>query len=443
MAPRPKAGDKPCEIPYNEDSFTGCLDWMVRGMSNREKIVVTGMGAVTPVGIGVDAYWKNLIAGSCGIDGISGFSAEDLAVRIAAEVRGFSPEDHLPGKLIHETDAFTQYAFAAAKEAILDRMGDAAALPADPDRLGIVMGTAMSGIDTIASTQEILTNAVHKNVGPRFVPRILGNIAAAQIAIAYGITGPSYTISTACASGSDAIAQGAMLLLAGEADTVLAVGADSTLCSLVIYSLANARALSRENDHPGTACRPFDKSAKGFVMGEGGGALILETESHAKAGGARIYAELAGWSNNNDAYHVTRPSEDGAQAAACMRRALAKAGLDPAQIGYINAHGTGAAKSDASETAAMQEVFRGCSPMIGSTKAATGHMMGAGGVTEAIACLKAIGTGSLPPTLNLTDPIADLDFVRQTRTGLRIDAAMSNAFGFGGQNSTIIFKRYQ
>lgn len=412
-------------------------------MNTREKIVVTGMGAVTPVGIGVERFWNNLTEGVCGIDRISGFHAEALAVRIAGEVSGFIPEAHMPGRLIHETDAFTQYAFAAAQEALEARMAGAPGLPAEPDRLGIVMGTAMSGIDTIASTQEILTNAVHKNVGPRFVPRILGNIAAAQIAIACGITGPSYTISTACASGSDAIAQGAMLLRAGEADAVLAVGADSTLCPLVIYSLANARALSRENDHPKTACRPFDRTARGFVMGEGGGALILETETHAKARGARILAELAGWANNNDAYHVTRPPEDGAQAAACMRRALERAGLGPQQIGYINAHGTGAPKSDASETAAMEAVFRGCTPLVSSTKAATGHMMGAGGVTEAIACIRAIETGTVPPTLNLTDPVTDMDLVCRTRTGCSIDAAMSNAFGFGGQNSTIIFKRYE
>ena len=219
------------------------------------------------------------------------------------------------------------------------------------------MGTAMAGIDTIAATQELLTNAVHKNVGPRFVPRILGNIAAAQIAIEYNITGPSYTLSTACASGGDAIGMSAMLLLSGEADMMLAVGADSTLCPLVIYSLANAQALSRENDNPQSSCRPFDSSAKGFVMGEGGGALILETESHAKARGAHVYAELAGWANNNDAWHVTRPMDEGAMSAECMRKALAKAGLSPKDVDYINAHGTGTLKSDEAEARAMLGLF--------------------------------------------------------------------------------------
>ena len=420
-------------------------------MITKDKIVVTGMGAITPVGVGVDRYWDNLTAGKCGIDRISSFDASNLAVQIAAEVTDFDPEDYLPGKLIRETDAFTQYAFAAAKEALADAgiaSGESLNDVVAADRCGIVMGTAMAGIDTIAATQEVLTNATHKNVGPRFVPRILGNIAASQIAIEYGMTGLSYTLSTACASGGDAIGMSAMLLLAGEADVMLAAGADSTLCPLVIYSLANAQALSRENDHPESACRPFDASAKGFVMGEGGGALILETESHAKARGARIYAELAGWANTNDAWHVTKPMDKGERSATCMRKALKKAGMTASEIGYINAHGTGTLKGDAAEAQAMADVFgavgngsdRG--PAISSTKAATGHMMGGGGITEAIACIKAIETGVLPPTLNLTDPIGDLDFVSETRTGAQIDVAMSNAFGFGGQNSTIIFRRY-
>lgn len=423
----------------------------------RERIVVTGMGAVTPVGIGTEEYWEALTGGACGIDRIHAFDASDLAVQIAGEVQGFRPEDHMPAKLIHETDAFTQYAFAAAKEALEDAAGSAdgsagcaregepasEVLPAAPDRCGIIMGTAMAGIDTIAATQAILTNAVHKNVGPRFVPRILGNIAAGQIAIHYGMTGPSFTVSTACASGGDAILMSAMQLLAGEADMMLAVGADSTLCSLVIYSLANARALSRENHDPQRACRPFDASARGFVMGEGGGALVLETESAAKARGAKIHAVLAGWANNNDAYHVTAPAKDGARAAVCMRQAMQRAGMKPEEIGYINAHGTGTSAGDMAEARAMQRLFEGCRPAVSASKAATGHMMGGGGITEAIACIRSIQTGTIPPTLNLQDPIVDLDFVRTARRGQTVRTAMTNAFGFGGQNSTIIFRAYE
>jgi 3-oxoacyl-[acyl-carrier-protein] synthase II len=395
------------------------------------------MGAVTPVGIGVEEYWRNLTAGVCGVGGITRFDPKDLAVRIAAEIRGFQPENYLPRKLISQTDPFTQYAYAAAQEALGPE-----GLPAPPERVGIVMGTAMAGVSTTAATQEVLTNAVHKNVGPRFVPRILGNIAAAQIAIARDIRGPSLTLSTACASGGDAIAAAASLLLAQEADAVLAVGAESILCPLVLYSLANSQALSRSNTDPLHAARPFDAQRGGFVLGEGGGALLLETETHAQARGASIYAQLAGWANNNDAYHVTDPDPEGRMAAACMRRAIERAGLEPSQIGYVNAHGTGTRAGDSAEAVALGRVFGSCRPKVSSTKGATGHMMGAGGVTEAIACIQALRTGVLPPTLNLEQPEADLDFVALHAVQAAPTAAMTNAFGFGGQNSSLVFCAY-
>lgn len=417
------------------------------------------MGAVTPIGSGVEEYWNRLIAGACGIDKIRQFDATDLAVRIAAEVHSFDLQKYMPKKMIHETDAFTQYAYVAAAEALAmagkkdgERSGENArmsddpdrsvgiGLPADPDQMGIVMGTAMAGVATTAATQEILTNAVHKNVGPRFVPRILGNIAAAQIAIAHGITGHSVTLSTACASGGDAVSAAAMLLQADEADAVLAVGAESILCPLVIYSLANAHTLSRMNDDPQHSCRPFDAHRSGFVIGEGGGALVLETEENALARGATIYAELAGWANNNEAYHVIKPNPDGISSIKCMRKALLRAGLSPRDVDYINAHGTGTKLGDEAELNALGQLFEGSA--ISSTKGATGHMMGAGGITEAIACIQAIREGIVPPTLNLDDCDSDLDFVRGESRKMTVDTAMTNAFGFGGQNSSLIFRRY-
>ena len=417
------------------------------------------MGAVTPIGSGVEEYWDNLIAGACGIDKIRQFDATDLAVRIAAEVHSFDLQKYMPKKMIHETDAFTQYAYVAAAEALAmagekdgERSGENArmigdpdgsadiGLPADPDQMGIVMGTAMAGVATTAATQEILTNAVHKNVGPRFVPRILGNIAAAQIAIAHGITGHSVTLSTACASGGDAVSAAAMLLQADEADAVLAVGAESILCPLVIYSLANAHTLSRMNDDPQHSCRPFDAHRSGFVIGEGGGALVLETEENALARGATIYAELAGWANNNEAYHVIKPNPDGVSSIKCMRKALLRAGLSPQDVDYINAHGTGTKLGDEAELNALGQLFEGSA--ISSTKGATGHMMGAGGITEAIACIQAIREGIVPPTLNLEDCDSDLDLVRGESRKMTVDTAMTNAFGFGGQNSSLIFRRY-
>lgn len=435
----------------------------------KKKIVITGMGAVTPIGSGVDEYWNNLIAGACGIDRIRQFDADDLAVQIAAEVHSFDLQRYMPKKMIHETDAFTQYAYVAAAEALaMAGVSDRVAgpdLPADPDRMGIVMGTAMAGVATTAATQEILTNAVHKNVGPRFVPRILGNIAAAQIAIAHGITGHSVTLSTACASGGDAVSAAAMLLQADEADAVLAVGAESILCPLVIYSLANAHTLSRVNDDPQHSCRPFDAERSGFVIGEGGGALVLETEENALARGATIYAELAGWANNNDAYHVIKPNPDGISSIKCMKKALKQAGLSPQGIDYINAHGTGTklgdeaelnalgqlfgGKSESGQSSETQEVLEGSTggaagirPAISSTKGATGHMMGAGGITESIACIQAIREGIVPPTLNLEQCDSQLDLVCGESRRMPVDTAMTNAFGFGGQNSSLIFRRY-
>ena len=398
------------------------------------------MGAVTPVGIGVDEYWKNIISGVSGIDTIKSFDSSELAVQIAGEIKNFNPSEHLPKDLIRKTDPFMQYAYIAAEEAIKQSK-----IEIEPDRTGIVMGTAMSGVATTAFTQDALSGASHKKVGPRFIPKILGNIAAANIAIDYHIQGPSYTVSTACSSGGDAIGTAVMCMQSGKADVMLAVGAESVLCPLVIYSLANAKALSKRNDSPSTASRPFDISRDGFVIGEGGGALVLETEEHALARGAEIYGEVLGCGNTCDAYHVTAPHPEGRGAIACMKLALAEAGLKPSDIGYINAHGTATGKGDAVETAAIRELFGEKTPYVSSTKGATGHMMGAGGITETITCVKAIETGVIPPTINLNevDPeCAGIDLVPNTAKNAEISYAMSNAFGFGGQNSSVIVGKY-
>lgn len=405
-----------------------------------KKIVITGMGAVTPVGIGVDEYWKNIISGVSGIDTIKSFDSSELAVQIAGEIKNFNPSEHLPKDLIRKTDPFMQYAYIAAEEAIKQSK-----IEIEPDRTGIVMGTAMSGVATTAFTQDALSGASHKKVGPRFIPKILGNIAAANIAIDYHIQGPSYTVSTACSSGGDAIGTAIMCMQSGKADVILAVGAESVLCPLVIYSLANAKALSKRNDSPSTASRPFDISRDGFVIGEGGGSLVLETEAHALARGAEIFGEVLGCGNTCDAYHVTAPHPEGRGAIACMKLALAEAGLKPSDIGYINAHGTATGKGDTVETAAIRELFGEKTPYVSSTKGATGHMMGAGGITETITCVKAIETGVIPPTINLNevDPeCAGIDLVPNTAKNAEISYAMSNAFGFGGQNSSVIVGKY-
>ncbi len=405
-----------------------------------KKIVITGMGAVTPLGIGTEVFWNNLISGKSGIDNIKSFDASELAVQIAGEIKNFNPSEYIPKDLIRKTDPFMQYAYIAAKEAI-----NQSKIEIEPARTGIVMGTAMSGISTIAFTQDALSGASHKKVGPRFVPKILGNIAAANIAIDYNIQGPALTVSTACSSGGDAINTAFMCMQTGKADTMIAVGAESVLCPLVIYSLANAKALSRRNDTPATASRPFDVSRDGFVIGEGGGALVLETEEHALARGAEILGVIMGCGNTSDAYHMTAPHPEGKGAIACMKLALEEAELNTGDIGYINAHGTSTNKGDAVETTAIKSVFGEKLPLVSSTKGATGHMMGAGGITETIACIKAVETGIIPPTINLNevDPeCSGIDFVPNTAKKANIKYAMSNAFGFGGQNSSIIVGKY-
>ena len=407
-----------------------------------KKLVITGMGAVTPVGVGVPAYWDALVAGRCGVGPITRFDASNLPVRIAAELKDFAPADYMPKTLARTMDPFMQFAFVAAQEALRD---SGLRVETEPDRVGIVMGTAMAGVTTVAQTQASF-DAGHR-VGPRFVPMAIGNIAAAQIAIAEGIRGPSMTLNTACSAGGDALMTAAMLLRSGEADAILAVGGESILCPIVVSGLSQAKALSRCNDDPIHACRPFDQNRDGFVIGEGGGALLLETEEHAQARGAMIHAVLAGWANTSDAHHVTAPCPDGAGAAVCMQRALKRAGMQPSDIGYINAHGTSTLLGDKAETLAVKSVFGGreAAPPVSSTKSATGHLMGAGGLTEAIACIKAIQEGILPPTLHLDvpDPDCDLDDVPNVARKVEIHAAMSNSLGFGGQNSSIILSRYE
>ena len=381
-------------------------------------LVITGMGAVTPIGIGVPAYWANLVNGTCGIGPVTRFDASGLPVRIAAEIRDFDPSVLLPRTVARSTSPFMQYAFAASEEALRDGGLDAEAVAAEAERVGVVMGTAMDGVTTVARTQDAFrTSATHK-VSPHFVPMAIGNTAAAQVAIIHGMRGPSLTLNTACSAGGDALMTAAMLLRSGEADAVLAMGGESILCPIVVSSLAQAKALSRRNDEPRTACRPFDLNRDGFVIGEGGGALLIETEAHALARGADVKAVLAGWGNTIDGHHITAPEPRGAGAAACMRAALRRAGLRPKDIGYINAHGTSTMLGDRAETLAIKNVFGGVegAPPVSSTKGATGHLMGAGGLTEIIACIQAIRRGLLPPTLNYStpDPLCDLDYVPNT-----------------------------
>ncbi len=403
-----------------------------------EKLVITGMGAVTPIGNTVKEYWESLKRGVSGVRGITRFDASKLDVRIAAEVKNFEPERCMPKKLARTSPLFMQYAFAAADEAIAESgLGEQ-----EREKTGIVFGTSMGGICTVAETQAKFLSG-HR-AGPRFIPVSISNAAAASIAIPQKLGGPSFTVSTACSSGGDAVMTAAMLILSGEAEAIAAVGADSVLCPVVVSGLASSGALSKNNSEPGHACRPFDVNRDGFVIGEGAGAMVIETETHALRRGAPVHAYLAGWANTSDAYHITAPRPDGRAAAACMRKAVSKSGLGLSEIGYINAHGTSTVIGDKAETEAVKLLFGGNVPPVSSTKSMTGHMMGAGGITEAIACVMAVKEGVLPPTVNLDNPAPEcgLNHIRDKSMDRSIKAAMSNSFGFGGQNSSVVILKY-
>lgn len=408
----------------------------------RDRIVITGMGAVTPIGIGVSSYWRNLCAGVSGVSMIERFDARKLPVKIAAEVKDFDPLDFMSKKLARTMDIFMQFAFAAAGEALKE-----AKLKTKPERIGIVLGTALAGISTAAETQKKITGQNSYRVSPHTVPKILGNIAAAQIAIHHEIKGPSLTVNSACSSGADAIGTAQMLLKSNQADAVIAVGAESILTEMMTAGLASARALTTELEQPERASRPFDFNRNGFVMGEGAGAVVLERLDEAISRDADIHAELLGYAANTDAYHVTAPEPDGSGQIRCMQEAIRQAGLHPEQIDYINAHGTSTKLGDRIETASIKKVFgeSAINIPVSSTKGATGHLMGAGGVTEFIACIKAIQESTIPPTINYEteDPDCDLDYVPNKARKADIKIAMSNAFGFGGQNTSLIVGKYE
>lgn len=411
--------------------------------AKNSRLVVTGMGAVTPIGNSVEEYWDKLVAGKCGVDRITKINTSELPVKIAAEVKDFDAEQFMPKKLTREMDPYMQYGYAAAMQAI-EQAGEAA----EPDRMGIVVGTALGGISPITETQDGVSKGEHKKVSPRFVPKIIGNEAAAQVAIAKGYRGPSLTVSTACSSGGDAISTACMLLMSGQADAVLAMGTESALSPLFILGLSSAHALSTNNDNPQKASRPFDRDRDGFVIGEGGGALVIETEENAKKRGATILAEIAGFANCTDGYHVTSPHPEGIGAIFCMEKSLENAGISPEEVDYINTHGTSTGVGDPIETNAIVDLFgeHARDMAVTSTKGATGHMMGAGGITEVITCIQCIRTGIVPPTLNLEnldEKCAKLNYVPGKAMEKEVKVAMSNSFGFGGQNSSLVLKKYE
>ena len=406
------------------------------------RVVVTGMGAVTPVGIGVAATWEALTNGRSGIDTISLFSPERVRVKIAAEVADFDPEQFMARKRARHLDRYVQMAIAATLEA----QEDAGLVIDDSNahRVGVMIGTGIGGIRTIENGIHDLVEKGPNKLNPFIVPMMLPNMGSGQVSITLGARGPNIASTTACSSGSDAIGIAVAALQRGEADVILAGGAEAPICELGVGGFLAARALSMRNDEPQRASRPFDRDRDGFVMGEGAGTLVLETAEHAQSRGGRVLAELSGYASVGDAYHVTQPAPGGKGAVQAMQTAIARAGVTPAEVDYLNAHGTSTPLNDKTETLAIKQVFgeSAYDLPISSTKSMIGHLMGASGAVEAIACVKSITEGIIHPTSNLetADPECDLDYVPGHSRAVAVRVALSNSMGFGGHNACLVFK---
>jgi len=409
------------------------------------RVVITGMGAITPLGNDVETFWRNVVAGRSGVGPITLFDASAMKTRIAAEVKGFDPEAWFGRKEARRMDRYAQFALAATQQALQDARLDPAHV--DRERVGVILGTGIGGIGALVQGVETLMTRGPDRISPFMVPMMLADTAPGLIAIAYGFRGPNMAVVTACASGTNAIGEAMHLIRRGDADVVIAGGAEAAILPVAVAAFNVMGAISTRNEEPERASRPFDRTRDGFVMGEGAGILVLERLEHARARGARIYAEVVGYGTSADAYHITAPLENGEGAALAMRRALADAGLSPRDIDYINAHGTSTPLNDKSETQAIKAVFGEAAydVPISSTKSMIGHLLGAAGAVEAIVCIRAITDGVIPPTINYEhpDPECDLDYVPNVARRRPVRTAMSNSFGFGGHNACVIFRRYE
>ncbi len=407
------------------------------------RVVVTGLGTISPLGLDFSTTWQNLIAGRSGAGPITLFDASNHKVRIAAEVKGFDPVARFGRREARKMDRFTQFALVAAQEAVAHAALSVERL--DRDRIGVVMGSGIGGIGTTYQETQVYLQRGPR-VNPFLVPRILPDTGPGTIAIALGLRGPNLAVVTACASGTNAIGEAAHIIHRGDADVILAGGAEAAIVPLAMAGLEVVGALSTRNDEPTKASRPFDAQRDGFVMGEGAAFLVLEALEHAQARSAPILAEVVGYGSTCDAYHITAPAENGEGAALCMRNALRSADLQPEDIDYINAHGTSTPLNDKSETAAIKTVFgeHAYRIPVSSTKSMTGHLLGAAGALEAAICVQALQEGLIPPTINYEhpDPDCDLDYVPNQARRAEIRYAMSNSFGFGGHNATLIFRRW-
>lgn len=410
----------------------------------RRRVVVTGLGLVTPLGTGVEKNWQALLAGRSGIGPVSRFDVSDFPTRIAGEVKDFVPEDYIDKKDVKKMDPFIQYAVGAAKMAM-----DEAKLPISADNedmVGVIVGVGIGGLTSIEEYHKLFLETRLKKVSPFFIPKLIANLAPGQISIRYGAKGINYTPTSACSSGAHAIGEAFRLIRLGEQDAVIAGGAESALTPLGLGGFIALKAVSSRNDEPEKASRPFDRQRDGFVMSDGAGILVLEEMEQAKRRGAKIYAEIIGYGANSDAYHMTAPSPEGEGAVRCIRMALRSAGISPLDVDYINAHGTSTPYNDATETLAIKRVFgeHAARLAVSSTKSMTGHLLGAAGGVEGVFSVLALEHGMLPPTINYEepDPECDLDYVPNVARQAPIRVALSNSFGFGGTNVCLVFRKW-
>ena len=407
------------------------------------RVVVTGLGVISPLGNDIDTFWRRLVAGESGVGPITRFDTTGYKVHIAAEVKGFDAEDFIDKRKVRRLDLFSRYAVAAAKLAAADAEFDPRP---EADRVGAVIGSGVGGLQTLHTEIDKLLTKGPDRVNPLLVPMMIPNMGAAHVSLELGAKGPLSATVTACAAGSDAIGYAARIIRHGDAEVMFAGGSEAPVSPVAVAGFAAARALSLNNDDPEHASRPFDAGRDGFVMGEGAGCLVLESLEHAQARGARIYAELAGAGMSSDAFHMTLPDESGESQARAMKMALAEAGLEPSAIDYINAHGTATGAGDIAETRAIKVALgkHARSVAISSNKSMIGHCLGASGAIEAVATVLTIVNSLLPPTINLIDPdpACDLDYVPLESRFQRVDVAASNSFGFGGHNVTLVFRRF-
>ena len=411
------------------------------------RVVVTGMGALTPLGLTVDDYWNGLVNGVSGAATIESFDPEGLRTTFACELDGFDPEDYIDAKQARRMDPFCQYALASAQQAVDDAGLNPDAMPqAAKDRIGVIFGTGIGGMQVFRDQTEYFLENDEAQTSPFFIPMLIPDIAAGQIAMQHGFRGPNHAMISACATGNHNIGDAYRLIREGDMDAALCGGTDACVTRLGIAGFASMRALSTRNDDPATASRPFDANRDGFVMGEGAGALFIESLAHARERGAPIYAEIEGIGMSADAYHLTAPDPNGEGVCLALNSVLDNAGIDPASVDYINAHGTSTPQGDVAETQALKTVFgdHAYNLNVSSTKSMTGHLLGAAGAIEAIATIQTLRHNVVPPTINFEepDPDCDLNYTFNEAVETPVDLAMSNAFGFGGHNTSVVFSAF-